>query len=56
MKLLIDMNLSPSWIDVFHQQGWEAFFLLTFRVNLIYFNKSFGIEYIDEIGGKDESL
>jgi predicted nuclease of predicted toxin-antitoxin system len=24
MKLLIDMNLSPDWIAVFEQQGWEA--------------------------------
>ncbi len=24
MKLLIDMNLSPGWIDVFEQQGWEV--------------------------------
>jgi predicted nuclease of predicted toxin-antitoxin system len=24
MKLLIDMNLSPDWILVFQQQGWQA--------------------------------
>lgn len=24
MKLLIDMNLSPLWIEVFEQYGWEA--------------------------------
>ncbi|SRR6266511_3369179 len=24
MKLLIDMNLSPDWIEVFAQQGWPA--------------------------------
>ncbi len=25
MKLLIDMNLSPAWVEVFEQQGWQAF-------------------------------
>jgi predicted nuclease of predicted toxin-antitoxin system len=24
MKLLIDMNLSPDWVGVFEQQGWQA--------------------------------
>lgn len=24
MKLLIDMNLSPDWVEVFEQQGWQA--------------------------------
>jgi predicted nuclease of predicted toxin-antitoxin system len=24
MKLLIDMNLSPDWVAVFKQQGWQA--------------------------------
>jgi len=24
MKLLVDMNLSPKWIAVFHDSGWEA--------------------------------
>lgn len=24
MKLLIDMNLSPEWVEVFEQQGWQA--------------------------------
>jgi predicted nuclease of predicted toxin-antitoxin system len=24
MKLLIDMNLSPDWVEVFQQQGWQA--------------------------------
>lgn len=24
MKLLIDMNLSPDWVEVFTQQGWAA--------------------------------
>lgn len=24
MKLLIDMNLSPEWVNIFIQQGWEA--------------------------------
>ncbi len=24
MRLLIDMNLSPDWVGVFRQQGWEA--------------------------------
>ena len=24
MKLLIDMNLSPGWEKVFHEQGWET--------------------------------
>lgn len=24
MKLLVDMNLSPSWIAVLRQSGWEA--------------------------------
>lgn len=24
MKLLIDMNLSPGWVEVFVQQGWQA--------------------------------
>ena len=22
--MVIDMNLSPTWVDVFEQQGWEA--------------------------------
>lgn len=25
MKILIDMNLSPKWVEVFEQQGWQAF-------------------------------
>jgi predicted nuclease of predicted toxin-antitoxin system len=25
MKLLIDMNLSPHWVEVFEQEGWQAF-------------------------------
>lgn len=25
MKLLIDINLSPDWIDIFVQHGWQAF-------------------------------
>lgn len=25
MRLLIDMNLSPNWVEVFEQQGWQAF-------------------------------
>ena len=24
MKLLIDMNLSPQWIEVFERHGWQA--------------------------------
>ena len=24
MKFLIDMNLSPGWIDVLTAEGWEA--------------------------------
>lgn len=24
MRLLIDMNLSPDWVAVFEQQGWEV--------------------------------
>lgn len=24
MKLLIDMNLSPEWVEVFEQKGWNA--------------------------------
>ena len=24
MKLLIDMNLSPEWVEVFRQQKWQA--------------------------------
>lgn len=24
MKLLIDMNLSPQWVEVFEPQGWQA--------------------------------
>ena len=24
MKLLIDMNLAPLWVEVFQQHGWEA--------------------------------
>lgn len=24
MKLLIDMNLSPLWVEVFQRNGWEA--------------------------------
>ncbi|MDP2981705.1 MAG: DUF5615 family PIN-like protein [Candidatus Latescibacter sp.] len=24
MKLLIDMNLSPDWVEVFQQQGWQS--------------------------------
>ncbi|MDW8450113.1 MAG: DUF5615 family PIN-like protein [Anaerolineae bacterium] len=24
MKIVIDMNLSPSWIQVFEWQGWDA--------------------------------
>jgi predicted nuclease of predicted toxin-antitoxin system len=24
MKLLIDMNLAPDWVEVFEQQGWQA--------------------------------
>jgi len=24
MKLLIDMNLSPEWVEIFEQQGWEG--------------------------------
>lgn len=24
MKFVIDMNLSPVWIDIFRQNGWEA--------------------------------
>ena len=24
MKLLVDMNLSPRWITVLHEAGWEA--------------------------------
>lgn len=25
MKLLLDMNLSPDWLEVFALQGWQAF-------------------------------
>ncbi|HTW59569.1 MAG TPA: DUF5615 family PIN-like protein [Terriglobales bacterium] len=24
MKLLVDMNLSPRWVDLLHHAGWEA--------------------------------
>jgi len=24
MKILIDMNLPPSWVEVFIAEGWEA--------------------------------
>jgi predicted nuclease of predicted toxin-antitoxin system len=24
MKLLVDMNLSPNWVGLFHDSGWEA--------------------------------
>lgn len=24
MKLLVDMNLSPKWVALFHDSGWEA--------------------------------
>ena len=24
MKILIDMNLSPDWVEVFHKAGWQA--------------------------------
>ncbi len=24
MKLLVDMNLSPKWVGLFHDSGWEA--------------------------------
>ncbi|PYU82392.1 MAG: hypothetical protein DMG50_12200 [Acidobacteria bacterium] len=24
MKLLVDMNLSPKWLGLFHDSGWEA--------------------------------
>jgi predicted nuclease of predicted toxin-antitoxin system len=24
MKLLVDMNLSPKWVGLFHHSGWEA--------------------------------
>jgi len=24
MKLLIDMNLSPRWVQIFQEQGWDA--------------------------------
>ncbi len=24
MKLLVDMNLSPKWVDLFRDSGWEA--------------------------------
>lgn len=24
MKILIDMNLSPHWVEIFKQQGWQA--------------------------------
>lgn len=24
MKFLIDMNLSPNWVEVFNQAGWQA--------------------------------
>lgn len=24
MKLLIDMNLSPEWVNLFRQQGWQS--------------------------------
>jgi len=25
MKFLIDMNLSPDWLDAFTAEGWEAY-------------------------------
>lgn len=25
MKILIDMNLPPSWVQVFRQENWEAY-------------------------------
>jgi predicted nuclease of predicted toxin-antitoxin system len=24
MKIIIDMNLSPDWVEVFEKQGWQA--------------------------------
>ena len=24
MKLLIDMNLSPRWVEIFEQHGWDT--------------------------------
>ena len=24
MKILVDMNLSPDWVEVFQKQGWQA--------------------------------
>jgi predicted nuclease of predicted toxin-antitoxin system len=24
MKILVDMNLSPDWVEVFNQNGWES--------------------------------
>jgi len=24
LKIIIDMNLSPAWTDVFQRAGWEA--------------------------------
>jgi predicted nuclease of predicted toxin-antitoxin system len=24
MKILIDMNLSPDWVEMFEKQGWQA--------------------------------
>ena len=24
MKLLLDMNLSPKWVDLLHKEGWET--------------------------------
>ena len=24
MNIVIDMNLSPDWVDIFKQQGWHA--------------------------------
>ncbi len=24
MKLLVDMNLSPQWVEVFERHGWQA--------------------------------
>ncbi|MEZ4674188.1 MAG: DUF5615 family PIN-like protein [Caldilineaceae bacterium] len=24
MKILLDMNMSHQWVDVFQRQGWEA--------------------------------
>ncbi|MBI2917193.1 MAG: DUF5615 family PIN-like protein [Chloroflexi bacterium] len=25
MKLLVDMNLSPRWVEVFEREGWQAY-------------------------------